>query len=500
MTRQVGPRGERPCIVVSVTAALTLAFICGCKPPPPMQQSPAGGSAAGTLEQASAPQTAANVPATNAAGAAAAPAPVDDLPDDPVELSRLSNEAHREKIRLIASVQDLDSAKAVSSTFPAVDARHRRIEKKLGSRLLSDELKLQLERDFKAERDQLLGEYSKEYVRVAFIPGAWEHMHPELTPLADMTVIPQDAAGLEREATRLLNDSLAILRQVTDANKALELSPRYRVATCRLGPILSRLHVALGGGVNERQPPQVQALRRQRDEELRRLLSVHGAGDALSHGERPTPIASIPRIAANPQQSDADRVIAALRSQDRVQITNTLNLLPDTFPAAEHEAIGAEVIRLFEFEPLAANALESIKRGWFSPSQIPQLKEAIPRFKPTNLHYVVYEGISRTPSLDRENIDFLASLYDENPGIAVSVLRNVGPAAQESIFPYASSSKVEVRQCVCEALKDIGLEASLPTLEKLSQDSHPGVSSKAKEAIREIGRPVSERTHLRQRQ
>ena len=473
-----------------------LLVLGGCKPPA-AKPAPAGGTAAGGLEQVT-PTQPADTPA--AVRSAEPTATVDELPDDPVELSRMSIEAQREKIRLISSVQDLESAKAVSGTFPAVDARHRQIEKKLGSRLLSEEMKQRLERDFKPERDQLLGEYSKEYVRVAFIPGAWEHMHPELTPLADMTVIGQDAAGLEREATRLLNESLAILRQVSDANKALELSPKYRVATCRLGPILSRLHVALGGGVNEKQPPQVQDLRRQRDEELRRLMSIQGAGDALAHGERPTATASIPRIAANPQASQIDQIVQSLRSQDRTQIINALNQLPETFPAAGHEPIGAELIRLFDFEPVAASALEAIKRGWFGPRQIPELKGAIPKFKDRNLHYILYEGISRTPNLDRENIDFLASLFDENPGIAVAVLRNVGPAAQESIFPHATSPSVEVRQCVCEALKDIGLDDSLPTLKKLSQDSHPGVSSKAKEAIREIGRPVSERTHLRQRQ
>ena len=89
---------------------------------------------------------------------------------------------------------------------------------------------------------------------------------------------------------------------------------------------------------------------------------------------------------------------------------------------------GAEVIRLFDFEPVAGSALEAIKRGWFSPSQISALKAAIPKFKDRNLHYIVYEGISRVPNLDRENIEFLASLFNENPGLpcrscATSALR-----------------------------------------------------------------------------
>jgi HEAT repeat protein len=482
-------------------AAAACGLLCsGCKPPTAAAPAPANHNAVGGLEPATPVQPAANHSATSGAAAAAA-APVDNFPDNPVELSKLSSDVHREKIRLIGTVQDLASAKAVSGTFPALDERHRRIEEKLGNRLLTEEVKQQLQRDFQAERDQLRGDYANEYVRVAFIPGAWEHMHPELAPLADMTEIPQDAQGLNREAVRLLTESLDILRQVTDVNKALELSPRYRVATCRIGPILGRLNTALGGsGIREVQSPQVQELRRQRDEEMNRLRMIHGAPVALEHGQRPVagPVAT--QVTAAPQQSQSDRIVLELRSQDQRQIINTLNQLPETLPAASHEAIGAEVIRLFDFEPVAGTALEAIKRGWFSPSQIAELKAAIPKFKDRNLHYILYEGISRTPNLDRENIDFLATLFNEEPGKAVSVLRNVGPAAQPAIFPYATSTSVEVRQCVCEALKDIGLAESLPTLEKLAQDPHPGVVSKAKEAIREIGRPISERTHLRQRQ
>ncbi len=475
---------------------LLLSLAIGCKPPP--ASVPASNAPAGGLVPAETKQTGATAPAPVQAAAAAA---ADQFPDDPVELSRLSVEAHREKIGLIATVHDLETAKAVSGTFPALDERHRLIEEKLGNRLLSEELKQQLEREFKAQRDQLRSDYAKEYVRVAFIPGAWEHMHPELAPLADMTVIPQDAAGLEREAVRMLTESLAILRQVTDVNQALALSPRYRAATCRIGSVLGRLNVALGGsGVREVQSPQVRELRRLRDEEQRRLHTIQGALAALEHGQRPVagPVAS--QVAANPNQSESDRIVQELRSQDRRQITNTLNQLPETLPAAGHEAIGAEAIRLLDFEPLRHSAVETIKRGWFSPQQIPQLREAMAKQEDRGLAYIMAEGISRVPDLDRENIEFLATLFDENPGKAVAVLRNVGPAAQTVIHAYATSPKVEVRQTVCEALRDIGTAESLPTLEKMLQDPDRGVVDKAKEAIREIGRPVSERTHLRQRQ
>jgi hypothetical protein len=477
---------------------LALTSACGCKPPPAAAPVSDSGNAVGGLEQVAPTQSAVSPPAAAANPAAAAPHDI-ELPDDPVELSRLSNEVHREKIRLIASVQDLATAQAVAGTFPAVNERHRLIEEKLGNRLLSAAMKQQLERDFKAERDQLLGEYSKEYVRVAFIPGAWEHMHPELAPLADMTVIPQDAQGLNREAVRMLTESLNILRQVTDVNKALELSPRYRVATCRIGSVLGRLHVALGGGNREMQSPQVRELRRLREEELRRLGAIDGAHAALERGQRPTAVA-ISQPAAPANQSETDRIVGELKSQDQRRVTNALNPLQETTPAAGHEAIGAEALRLLDYESLRLSAAEAIRRGWFSSQQIPQIREAMGRQQDRGVAYMLAEGISRTPNLDTENIEFLARLFDENPGKAVAVLRNVGPAAQAAIFPYANSPSEEVRQCVCEALRDIGLDESLPTLQTLTQDPHPGVVSKAKEAIREIGRPVSERTHLRQRQ
>ncbi len=152
--KRMGNGGRAAALIVTLALA-------GCKPPPPPGTPPsAGGKAAGGLEQANPVQVAADSPAANSAPPVAAPAPADDLPDDPVELTRLSNEIHREKIRLIASVQDLETAKAVCGTFPAVNERHRSIEEKLGNRLLSADMKQQLERDFKAERDQLRGEYA----------------------------------------------------------------------------------------------------------------------------------------------------------------------------------------------------------------------------------------------------------------------------------------------------------------------------------------------------
>ena len=511
----------------AASAGLLLAVVTGCQPPPPTAPAPAGGL---TAVPADANNAAQQPPEANPATAAAPPAPTQSaqpastppattqsppvhrtanlaspppaeaLPDDPLELARLAVEAHAEKVRLISTVHDLETAKAVSGTFPAVDTRHRLLEEKLGSRLLSDEVKRQLDEQFKARRDELQKDYAREYVRVAFIPGAWEHMHPELTPFADMTVIGPDAASLEREAGRMLTESIRLMQQAGDVEKALELSPRYRVATCRLGPVLGRLNVASGGsGIREIQPPQVTALRRRREQEERRFLSLPGVYHALRYGERKPQVGGGPVIAANPAAAQTDQIVADLRSQDRTRIINALNRLPHTSPDPAHAVIAAEVLPLLEFEPVRGSAAETIKRGWFSPSQIPEICSAISKLEDRGFRYMLAEGIARTPDLDADNIAFLATLFDEDPGRAVSVLRIVGPASETVAHQYALSPKVDVRKCVCELLKDIGSEASLSVLQKLTQDTDRGVSAKAQEAIREIGKPLNQRPHLRDR-
>lgn len=486
-----------------VTMVLGTILAGGCKPPPaaapppPMPAAPAAGAQPATAARAVPAATPATTSAATSASAAASAAL---LPDDPVELARLSVETQTEKVRLIASVHDLESARSVSGTFPAIDERHRLLEEKRASRLLTEEVKQQIEREFKTQLDQLQKDYAGQYVRVAFIPGAWEHMHPELTPFADMTVIGQDVDSLEREVVRMLTESIALMRQVTDVYKALELSPRYRVATCRIGSVLSRLSVARGGsGIREIQSPQVQALRRQSEEEQKRFYSMQGVYHALRYGQRQPAAPAGPQFAGNADQIRSDEIVAELRSQDTRRIINVLNRLPDTTPAPELEAVGAEALRLLDFEPVCQSALEAIKRGWFSPSQIPELRATMPKLADRNLHYIVAEGISRVPNLDREHIEFLATLFDENPGVAVSVLRNVGPVAETVAHAYAASPKIEVRLTVCELLRDIGSDASLPVLQKLAQDSDRGVAAKANEAIREIGKPIDQRPHLRDR-
>ena len=72
--------------------------------------------------------------------------------------------------------------------------------------------------------------------------------------------------------------------------------------------------------------------------------------------------------------------------------------------------------------------------------------------------------MSRIDGLDQESIAFLATIFNESPGDTVRVLRNLGPAAEPAVHPYAASPRAEVRKAVCEVLRDIGTEASLPTL------------------------------------
>ena len=55
------------------------------------------------------------------------------------------------------------------------------------------------------------------------------------------------------------------------------------------------------------------------------------------------------------------------------------------------------------------------------------------------------------------------------------------------------------RVAVCEVLRDIGTEASLPTLQGLTEVGDRGVADKAREAIREIGKPADQRPYPRDR-
>ena len=487
------------------TACLIVLVACGCKPP--AGSSPAQPAQSGSLVPAA--------PVSDDGGAAAQPAPSppqpplasppvvaaaqpeEPLPDDPLELARQALAAQQECIRLISSVTDIESAKTVADSYPQIDRRHRLLEEKLGRLLIPAAVQQQLDREFKPQQQELRQQWGHEFNRVAFIPGAWEHMHPELASYADMTVIPQDQAGLEQHATRLLAQAIELVRQVTDVNKALELSPRYRVVSNKIAPVLMKLNVANGGsGAREVQSPTIKALRKQHDEERRRLSSIAGANNALRYGERPVAGTAVAGPAGN--ASAIEQTVAELRSGDSTRVINALIRLDQVNPAQERAPVCAEALKLLAHERVRGTAVDSIKKGWFAPSQISQIIAAMPMLEDRGLRYQLAEGIAKTPNLDRETIQFLATLFDENPGQAVHVLRIVGPPAEPVIQAYAASSNVEIRKAVCEALRDIGSDASLPTLEKLTKDSDRGVADKAQEAIRGIGRPLEQRHHIRE--
>jgi hypothetical protein len=483
-----------------VSMELVLAICGGCQPasrpaPAPQIGGPPAAPPPPGVVQGSAPAAATATPAA---------VPALAVPEDPVELARLSLAALAEKVRLIASVHDLDSARAVSREFPAVDARHRQLSEKLGNRLLSEEARQQIDAEFGPQERELGAAWAKEYHRVAFIPGAWEYMHPQLTPFADLTVMPQDPEGLEREATRMLTTAIDLLRQATDANQALEVSPRYRVSTCRLSSVLTKLSAARGGtGVREVLSPQIVALRRVFDDERKRMGAVAGAHDALLYGEPPSPggsgAASLAQSFLGGKPSATDQVLQDLRSGEVPRVRNAVVLLGGMQPGGDREAIGAELIKLLDFEPARGSAVEALKHGWFARNQIPQIRDAMARQEDRGYRYSLAEGISRTADPEPQTIEFLARLFAESPGDAVRVLRNVGPAAEPVAQQYAGHPQVEVRIAVCELLRDIGTEASLPTLQKLAQDPDRGVADKAQEAVREIGKPLNQRPHLRDR-
>lgn len=496
-----------PALIILI--GLVLVISSGCQPAPqstPSPQSsgpPAPPPPPGVIAETSPPPPPPPIAGGNQTTSSVAS--IAAIPDDPVELTRLSLEALTEKVRLISSVHDLESAKAVSSTFPDLNTRHRLLSEKLGNRLLTDDVRQRIEAEFKQQQQELEKAWAKEYHRVAFIPGAWEHMHLELTPYADMTVLPEDAEGLEREAVRMLTQAIELSRQATDAEKALEISPRYRVATCRLSAVLTKLNVARGGtGAREAHSPQIRDLRQILDAERKRVSAFPGGHDALVYGELPRAdaqhAASGIHSLTTTQPAETDQVLQDLRSGDVPRVRNAVVRLRGMEPGPGREAIGAEVIKFLDFEPVRGSAVEAIKHGWFGHDQIPQLREAMARLEDRGFRYSLAEGISRMNDLEPETIEFLATLFNESPGDAVRVLRNVGPAAEPAILRYADSPQVEVRKTVCELLRDIGTEASLATLQKLAQDRDRGVADKAREAIREIGKPVSQRPGLRDRQ
>jgi hypothetical protein len=302
----------------------------------------------------------------------------------------------------------------------------------------------------------------------------------------------------------MITQAIELSRQVTNATKAAEVSPRYRVATCRLSPVLTKLNLARGGsGAREVHSDQIRGLRLAFDAERKRVSAIEGAYAALVHGEQSpaggTVAAGANRTPSSGLPAEIDQILGELRSAEIPRIRNAVIRLGGMKPGSGRDEIGAELIKLLAFEPVRGSAVEAIKQGWLGPGQIPLLRDAMPRLQDRGMRYNLAEGMSRMDGLDQESIEFLATIFEESPGDAVRVLRNLGPAAEPAIHPYAASTRVEIRKAVCEVLRDIGTQASLPTLQELTEDQDRGVADKAREAIREIGKPNSQRPVFRDR-
>ncbi|HZL89030.1 MAG TPA: HEAT repeat domain-containing protein [Pirellulaceae bacterium] len=472
-------RAELPCLVA---LAFAIGLSGGCKPPPPA----ATATPAAASQAASVPPAASDPQASPAPPAAAAPAKVN--PDDPLEQSRQLVEAHAEVIRLLSTVKDLETAKAVAGKYPAASERHRLLEEKLRNRLLTREVRLEVNRQFKKRREQLQEQWKKEHARVAFIPGALEHMDPELTPFADLTVMPDDVDGLEREILRLRARAINLLRQTTDLESAVELSANFRAVVCRLPDIHRRMFELRSRlGMVGVELPRVALQMREYEAELRRLGLTPGVFDALRYGKAPTSTPLVSEFTSEAHRAECDRIIENLLAADKQQVTSALAELRETTPDIARERVGNLLFLHLQSHNYSSDAAEAFKRGWFSPTQMGQMSEAVVYQRDREVAFKLAEGISRVPILNREAIDFLASLLDENPAAAAVALRNVGAAAESIVQTYAASPKAEVRLTVCELLGDIGTEVSLPTLQKLTSDSDRQLAAKAHEAIGKIG-------------
>jgi hypothetical protein len=416
-------------------------------------------------------------------------------PADPADTSRRLNEALDLKVQLISSVRDVASARAVASRFPEAERRHRRLDEQVRNALLNDAQRAELERQYGVRRAELERAWNDEYARVVFIPGAWEHMHPELAAFADMTVYTDDAAGLETAVVNLLQKSIELQRQVTSVETARQLSAKYRASTARIGILLSRLNKARGAsGGKEAHSSTVQQLRRDFDFERKRINSLQGAGRALQGEEDAAPVVRIDKA------SSQSPLVAELRSGDVVRARNALNQMTGIEPLPPWRAdVLPDVLRLLELDQVRDSAAEVLKKGWFGTDQITLVLDVADKQQDKGVRERLYEGVSRTPGLDRPTIERLASLFPESASRTVELLRTVGPAAEPVAQQFADHKSKEVRICVCEVLRDIGSGASTEVLKKLEKDSDDGVASKAREALREIAKPASERPHLRNR-
>jgi hypothetical protein len=274
------------------------------------------------------------------------------------------------------------------------------------------------------------------------------------------------------------------------------LSASYRAATARIGVLLAGLGKARGvPGVQEANPPAVRQLRQQFDSEWQRIARLSDAARVLN-GDRERVVT----IVSGQSTAESAPVLAELRSGDLVRIGNTLNQMTAMNPPPVWKSqVLPDLLKLLEFERVRGSAAEVLKKGWFAPEQIGQVFDAADALQDRGYKENVYEGISQQPGLDTAHIERLATLFPESPGRTVGLLRTVGPAAEPVAQKYADHEKREVRICVCEVLRDIGSSASTEVLTKLSEDSNRSVSSKAKEALREIAKPADQRPHLRKR-
>lgn len=463
---------SRECLIRMASFSALAVYGCGDSTPPPAPSVSPPSAAAATSSTARSPAAS----------------------SDPIATHRQLIEALKAKVQLIAAVQDVASARAVSDRFPEAERRHRELDGQFRNSLLTDLQRQEIAQQFGSQLAELEKSWNEQYVRVVLIPGAWEHMNPELAPFADLTVYPEDAAGLESAVVGLLQKAIEIQRQVTNVETAKELSARYRASIARIGVLLARLNKARGvPGGQEADSPTVRQLRREFDAEWQRIARLSDAARVLN-GE------GVRAVVAVDSTADWAPLLTELRSGDQVRVRNTLNQMGSLQPPPAWKVeVFPDVVKLLEFEPVRGSAVELLKKGWFGPDQVATVFEVADGLSDNGLKEDLYEGISRLPNLGTAEIERLAALFPTSTGRTVQLLRNVGPNAEPVAQSFAGHEKEGVRIGVCEVLRDIGSPASAEVLQKLAEDPDRGVASKANEALREIAKPDSQRPHLRDR-
>lgn len=147
-----------------------------------------------------------------------------------------------------------------------------------------------------------------------------------------------------------------------------------------------------------------------------------------------------------------------------------------------------EVVKALE--PLLTDANLSLRKEaiealavWGDKESLPLLLKAM-RDKDTRKAAMLALGRLKDERAAEPIAERLDDIFER--GEAVEALKRMGPAAEKAVLARLHHRDALVRQTVCDLLKEIGTDESVPALEKVVAEKNAFVSPKAKEAIEAI--------------